>query len=157
MKYTRRYNKKQGKNTRRKRGGKIDYGMYELSAADPYFYTKTSDKENRDVGNKKNPYSPSYGIFPGDLIVIRYNISQVLGKTGLSNVKLHLVTSVKNDLFTYKTLGFEGIQRGMNVFNSLYNNTIGMGVRKFGRDMGACTQDQLHKCYSKKFMFTWGG
>jgi hypothetical protein len=155
MKNTRRSNKKQGKNTRRKRGGKIDYHNLELEYANNYFYTTTNAKNNRPIGNKKS-YSPSHGMFPGDLIVIRYSASQVLGKTGLSNVKLHLVTSVQEESFMYKTLGFEGLQRGMNVVNSLYNNTLGMGVRKFGLDMGACTQDQLHKCYSKKFMFTWG-
>lgn len=47
MKYTRRLNKKQGKNTLRKCGGKIDYHFLELSYAKTYFYTNTNEKKSR--------------------------------------------------------------------------------------------------------------
>lgn len=235
MKHTRRSNKKQGKNTRRKRGGKIDYHNLELSYAKSYFYTNTNEKKDRlkfiideiskksilDIISEKtiiheiyrqtnittefkdeirkriiaNPiindtnrtnvindisenfisyftdleqntqkyyysdylhylHSPSYGMLPGDLIVIRYKTS-ILGKAGIGNVKLHLVTEVHHDSFFYKTLGFKEHQVS-NIVNSLVNNTVGMVGRKLNFDTALCTQDQLHNCYGKEFMFTSG-
>lgn len=93
-------------------------------------------------------------MLPGDLIVIRYNAS-ILGKAGIANLKLHLVTEVHDDSFFYKTLGFLN-HSVLNIGNSLVNNTIGMLGRKINFDPGLCTQDQLHHCYRKEFMFTSG-
>jgi hypothetical protein len=180
MKYTRRSNKKQGKNTRRKRGGTIYYPPGDLRKS-YYFYVREDAKIKRltnylddntitnkftdkQVGKHKGTWITGQltsGLIPGDLIVILYqaNITSL-------GVKLHIVKSVDpdSDNFKYLTLGLFG-----NVLKTtlgtgakkLYNLTLG-NLSKLGRlyshdnYTAACTQNELASCYDYDLKFTAG-
>jgi len=186
MKNTRRSNKKQGKNTRRKSGGTIYYPPGDIRKS-YYFYVREDAKVKRlnnylkenlntrftehQVGKHNKTFITGQltsGLIPGDLIVILYqaNITSL-------GVKLHLVDSVdpEKDNFKYFTLGLSDKLEYNDYLDKstyatglkkLYNLTLGnlskLGRLGYGHDYytAACTQNELASCYKYDLMFTAG-